>query len=191
MSSVAPQHVAEAGGGAASGWKRAAELAVPWITVRDELRGQIHHPEDEKDTAPATAGEASELQRRRLAAEHRMSTQVPQELDVMRRAVPDLSDASTAPDGVRGLLRAATFAHLNAEDHTGSSVPGEVWVADVVDPDVSRRFFSLSSPADRIDYFVSHSWDDDGNAKGMSDFGPTAGNDGATSEFGWRKSVVR
>lgn len=206
-------------------WERAAELATPWVVVRDELRGQIHTPDSEKDSAAPTSVEAAELGRRRAAIEHTMVTRITPDLDAMRVSISTAAGTSNtgsqvaakvqlfsggpaseeaaagtvmSADGavvgashhVQPLIRVARFSHLDAEIHTGSAVAGEVWVADVLDPDVSRRFFALSTSATEIDYFVSHSWDDDGNSKGMAEQGATAENHGAQREFGWRKSVV-
>lgn len=92
-------------------WRAAAELAVPWETVRDELRGQMFDDPRDKDVSPPTAAETAELLRRRRQMEKELALRVDPQVEAMRGQVR----AGANKTDVRPLLRAATFKQLNGE----------------------------------------------------------------------------
>eukprot|EP00041_Stephanoeca_diplocostata_P011675 m.193206 g.193206 ORF g.193206 m.193206 type:complete len:432 (+) comp18625_c0_seq3:212-1507(+) len=181
-------------------WMEAAVHSVTWTRVRDELRGQMHHPEDMKDVSPPTQEETDELERRRTKAAQDMQATLPSDLMKMRLLAISSSLESASSSAMadcitrsKALLRAVPYSVLDCEDHVGGNA-GDVWAASVWEPAVSRTWFAHSRPATNVDYFVSHAWDDDGNAKGMTT--PTAGSEASTRDWGWRcavafKNVVR
>jgi len=94
--------------------------------------------------------------------------------------------------GKSNLIRTTRYDVLNAEDHAGSELAGQVWVANVNQDEISRRWVGdYSVPNDKIDYFISHTWHDDGTSKGMPQ--PPKGtweSAEGLEEFGWRKAVA-
>ena len=111
----------------------------------------------------------------------------------MGQCFPGMSIPS--PNGAnpkKQLIRTTRYDVLNAEDHSGSELSGEVWVANVDQDEISRRWVrDYSVPNDTIDYFISHTWHDDGTSKGMPQ--PSKGtweSAEGLQEFGWRKAVA-
>lgn len=94
-----------------SAWRAAAELAVPWETVRDELRDQMFEDAQDKDLSPPNAAETAELLRRRREMEKELALRVDPQVEVMRGQVRTGANKTD----VRPLLRAATFKQLNGK----------------------------------------------------------------------------
>ncbi len=91
----------------------------------------------------------------------------------------------------RELIRTTQFKVLNAEDHDGAENAGEVWAANVETDDISLFWVNhYSKPNLSIDYFISHTWEDDGASKGMPAGVATWDDPKALEEYGWRKSVA-
>lgn len=194
-------------------WQSAAEEAVPWPIVRDELRQQAFSLEAEKDLSPPRPAEAAELDRRRARALADMTGRVAKDIARMHSVL----DTKVIQKGdARPLIRATTFSVragravggracalpwvmpaasppsgqvLNEADQAPGAVGG-AWAADVsARVDVSRRWYAESASASSLDYFISHAWDDDGDAKGMGGV-PTTANPAALDEWGRRKAVA-
>lgn len=165
-------------------WRAAAGEGVPWETVRDELRQQVLLSDEEKDRRPATELEKGELVRRRSQLHSEMLRRLPSELNAMRAALVASDEAET----VRGLLRGARLAVLDELHHEGGEV-GELWASDVSRAQSSRRWIVSSAPAERLDFFVSHSWHDDGDSKGLRGKSTERDKEGL-AEFGRRKAVA-
>jgi hypothetical protein len=164
-------------------WSSAAVFAVPWDGeggVMDDLRQQQFLPREEKDTRAPSAEENLVLQQRRADYVELMLSRMPGEMSAMHDGLQHKDETA--------LMRGVPFGVLNSDDHIGGGC-GEVWAADVPNVDVSRRWFSKSRPCKSIDFFVSHAWDDDGNAKGMAGLA-TFDDTKALGEFGWRKAVA-
>ena len=89
------------------------------------------------------------------------------------------------------LIRTTHYRVLNAEDHLGSDNAGEVWAANVESNEISLFWVNQHSKANKsIDYFISHTWEDDGTSKGMPSGIATWDDPKSLEEFGWRKSVA-
>ncbi|CAK8996670.1 Hypothetical protein SCF082_LOCUS4898 [Durusdinium trenchii] len=137
-------------------WVAAAQAGIPFSRVRDELRGTITTVgSGEAAPAPASAEEKQALVAKQAQAAVEM---IKKDIDA------DLKEMKQG----KGLMRSVKLATLTGEDqHPTHHLRGDPWAADAEQADISRFWFGHTEPAERVDLFISHSWNDDGNAKMM------------------------
>lgn len=106
--------------------------------------------------------------------------------------LPCLVVEEAPPTPEQNLIRTTNFQVLNAENHRGAASAGEVWAANVESDDISRYWVEThSKPNSTIDFFISHTWEDDGTSKGMPKPSAATWEDPRSlEEYGWRKSVA-
>ena len=121
-----------------------------------------------------------------------MGQHIVSKLPCIEIAEEEKSSSEQQQQQQNNLIRTTNFQVLNAEHHIGGNSAGEVWAANVESNDISRYWVEQhSKPNTTIDFFISHTWEDDGMSKGMPKPAVATWDDPKSlEEYGWRKSVA-